>query len=279
MLLRWKRIATTEISYNHPVLPPAQINTYHPLEFSNYYLINRPYLSSAAVLALKHPNPMLHYFWSETHLAEMAAFVIKQEDFNPLQTIFVFDCGLFKTDFRQIVFEWREHSPTKNENEVKWTAHQVLAKIRFNRRFLKDFCEADENLFKMLRERQNKVYEDNVKRKSSKAKSLFLLLISNPAVDEVFDFENVCHLAIEIDAAKPGENYRPALLAICGATDNYQQKAGKADKLLRALRNNLIDTHRFLNQGTILCQKCEKIGKFPRSRQQKHISLILQNAA
>jgi hypothetical protein len=94
---------------------------------------------------------MLNYFWSETHIAETATFIIKRENFNPLQPIFVFDCEIFKADLRQIVFEWREHFPKKNENGVKWTAHQILAKIRFNRRFLEDFCEADESLFKMLR--------------------------------------------------------------------------------------------------------------------------------
>ena len=159
-------------------------------------------------------------------MAEMAAFVIKRENLDPSKTIFVFDCGIFKADLRQIVFEWHEHSPKKNKNGVKWTAHQVLAKIRFNRRSLEDFCEADESLFKMLREKQNKVFADNLKRKPNKAKPLFLLLIGNPA-DEDFNFENVCHLAIETDTAKPRENYRPALLSICGATGDYNKKPEK----------------------------------------------------
>lgn len=270
MSLRWKQITTAEIDHTHQSLPPAHIKAFQPFEFSEVSLQNRPYLGCAAVLALKHPNPMLGYFWSQTNMAEIAAFIVSQENLNPLNTIFVYDCRrLFRSDFRQIIFEWREHSPKDNINRVKWTAHRILKTEKFRSRELDDFCEAGERLFKILWERQKKAFDSQLKRNPGLHWSLFLLLIGIES--QSANFESEYHLAIEIDVAQPGENYCPVIYALCGASHDWKRKIGKSGKSLSVLLKNYTNNICLYDPKTTFCKQCENISKLPTRQQHEYV--------
>lgn len=199
-------------------------------------------------------------------MAEIVAFIVSLENLNPLNTIFVYDCRhSVKSDYRQIIFEWREHSPKNNKNGVEWTAHRILKMEKFKSRDPDDFCEADERLFKILREKQKKVFDTQLKRSPGSYRSFSLLLIgAEPyAID---NFESECHLAIEMDTAQPGENYRPPLNAFCGANGEWQRRIGKSGKSISALLQNYAKTNYYFEQRTTFCGRCEDIGKIPNKK-------------
>lgn len=273
MFLRWKQVQTVEIDHTHAFLPPARITAFRPLDFAENYLKNRPHLNCTAVLVYPHPNPMLGYFLSDINMAKIAAFIVNRENFNPLNTIFVYDHRrVMKTDYRQIIFEWRNYSP--DNSKVIWTAHQILGRIKFRNSQLDDFCEADEQLFKLMLERQKKVFSSSSKLISALNRRLFLLLISGEPRGD-FGTEDVCHLAVKIDRAAPGENYQPQLFALCGATGEWKREIGKGGELLRPLQQKY-DLRYFFSLERDLCLECEQIGRLLSHRRQKFIKSFIQ---
>jgi len=283
MMLRWGHITTVEIDHTHPVLPMTQIRAFHPLDFYDELLKKRPYLGCAAVLALKHPNPTLFDFFTDVKMAEIAGHIVNLEWLDPLSTIFVFDCSHhFNVDFRHIVFEWRKHDPKENAWGAKWTAHRILEKRKFRSNRLDDFCEADERLFKLLWEDQRKALASKSRKILSLNRSLRLLVIDDGTLDD-FSIPSVCHLAIEIDRAQPGENFKPELFALCGAPGEWRRGAGKANEILRILKeDNRMIPYRLKNLllrstitvGSVFCKECELIGKLPAHRRRQVINKV-----